>query len=123
MLGRFGIALSKRRAEKKNRNFAKMQFKPWRLITASLAPAAVTADKLQPTPDHMPNAILLATNCARPVAALRDKYLSVYVDGVVAIRTDAAAKPVCCRLAIWSLIFFVLPPWSTWRREHAAFPH
>ena len=28
---------------------------------------AVTADKLQPTPDHMPNAALLASSSARPL--------------------------------------------------------
>ena len=34
---------------------------------------AVTADKLQPTPDHMPNAALLASSSARPkTAALRE---------------------------------------------------
>ena len=33
---------------------------------AKIQNPAVTADKLQPTPDHMPNAALLASNSARP---------------------------------------------------------
>ena len=39
---------------------------------AKIQNPAVTADKLQPTPDHMPNAALLASSSARPAAALRD---------------------------------------------------
>ena len=40
---------------------------------AKIQNPAVTADKLQPTPDHMTNASLLASSSARPAAALRDK--------------------------------------------------
>ena len=39
---------------------------------AKIQNPAVTADKLQSTPDHMPNAALLASSSARPAAALRD---------------------------------------------------
>ena len=40
---------------------------------AKIQDPTVTADKLQPTPDHMTNAALLVSSSARPAAALRDE--------------------------------------------------
>ena len=48
---------------------------------AKIQNPAVTADKLQPTPDHITNAALFASSSARPkTAALRDPNLSLRGD-------------------------------------------
>ena len=69
---------------------------------------AVTADKLQPTLDHMPNAALLASSSARPAAALRDK-ASPWRD---------ARRPAAARTGVRWVVSGVLLPF----KEHTARP-